>query len=78
MSLSGLCAPFVVQARRNSRTDLIDSVVIPGALDIRTQIGEDLEEMKEQLGKQSARLRELEEKRKVDPGNYDLPSLIVC
>lgn len=33
------------------------------------QIGDDLEEMKEQLKKQSARLTELEEKRKTHPGN---------
>jgi hypothetical protein len=65
----------MLQARRNNRTDLIDSSIAPGALDIRTQIGDDLEEMKEQLRKQSARLRELEEKRKHDPGDSDLPFL---
>jgi elongator complex protein 1 len=69
MNLSGLCVPSTVQARRNNRTDLIDGSIIPGALDLRTQIGDDLEEMKEQLRKQSARLKELEEKRKNDPGN---------
>ena len=66
-----LMHPFMVQARRNNRTDLIDSIIISGALDIRTQLGDDLEEMEEQLRKQSARLRELEEKRKTDPGNYE-------
>lgn len=40
------------------------------------QIGDDLEEMKEQFNKQSARLGELEEKRKNDPGTYNSPSLI--
>jgi hypothetical protein len=76
MSSSRLYVLLSVQARRNNRTDLIDSAIIPGALDIRTQIGDDLEEMKDQLRKQSARLRELEEKRQHNPGNYDSPSLI--
>lgn len=67
---------LMVQARRSNRTDLIDSIIIPGALDIRTQIGDDLEEMEEQLKKQSTRLRELEEKRKNDPRNFYLQFLI--
>lgn len=66
----------MVQARRNNRTDLVDDTIIPGALDIRTQLGDDLEEMEEQLRKQSARLGELEEKRKADPGSCKLPFVI--
>lgn len=66
----------MVQARRNNRTDLVDDAIIPGALDIRTQLGDDLEEMEEQLRKQSTRLGELEEKRKADPGTCELPFVI--
>ena len=40
------------------------------------QIGDDLEEMQEQFNKQSARLGELDLKRKNDPGTYNSPSLI--
>jgi len=43
MSPCRWCVLLSVQARRNNRTDLNDSVITPGALDIRTQIGDDLE-----------------------------------
>jgi len=43
---------------------VIDSDITPGALDIRTRIEDDLEGMKCQLRKQSAQVRELEEKQK--------------
>ena len=42
----------------------------PGALDSRTQIAEDLNEMREQLRKQLARIRELRVKKVEEPGVY--------
>ena len=42
----------------------------PGALDSRTQIAEDLGEMREQLRKQLTRIRELRVKKVEEPGMY--------
>lgn len=47
---------------------MLEEIVHPGALDSRAQIAEDLHEMKEQLRKQVARLRELRIKKVEEPG----------
>lgn len=45
-------------------------MVYPGALESRAQIAEDLSEMREQLRKQVARIRELRVKKVEEPGDY--------
>lgn len=47
---------------------LVEEILHPGALETRSQIGEDLQEMREQLRKQLARLKELRVKRVELPG----------
>jgi hypothetical protein len=48
--------------------EMLTEIVQPGALNSRTQIDEDLTEMKEQLQKQLSRLRELRLKKIEEPG----------
>lgn len=48
--------------------DLVETILHPGALEIRDQIGEDVQEFREQLSKQNERLAELREKKRTDPG----------
>jgi len=52
----------------HSKLELLDDVVLPGALDCRTQIGDDINEMRDQLRKQVARLTELRIKKVEEPG----------
>lgn len=52
----------------HSVPELLEEIVHPAALDSRTQIAEDLEEMRGQLQKQIARLRELRIKKTEEPG----------
>lgn len=47
---------------------LLTEIVYPAALDSRVQIAEDLGEMREQLRKQLARVRELRVKKVEEPG----------
>lgn len=52
----------------------MEEIVHPGALDARTQIAEDLKEMREQLRKQVNRLRDLRVKKIEEPGTFQLES----
>lgn len=52
--------------------DLVETILYPGAFEIRDQIGEDIQEFREQLSKQSERLTELREKKRTDPGEQHL------
>ncbi len=52
----------------HSMLGLLEEIVYPGALESRAQIAEELGEMKEQLKKQVARLRELRVKKVEEPG----------
>ena len=54
----------------HERLDLVETILHPGALNIREQIGEDVHEMIEQLEKQTERLKELKEKKEADPSTY--------
>ncbi|KAF9529755.1 Elongator complex protein 1 [Crepidotus variabilis] len=71
------------EARRiislNSVPELLEDIVHPAALESRTQIGEDIGEMREQLRKQVKRLRELRIKKIEEPdafyGVEDNPAL---
>ncbi|KIP09060.1 hypothetical protein PHLGIDRAFT_68294 [Phlebiopsis gigantea 11061_1 CR5-6] len=59
------------EARRvitlNARSDLLEEIVYPGALESRAQVAEELGEMREQLRKQLARVRELRVKKMEEP-----------
>ena len=50
--------------------ELINSIVHPGAIDLASQIGDDLEEMDEQLKKQYSRLQELRRAKFENPGKF--------
>ncbi|KAG1812305.1 pol II transcription elongation factor [Suillus variegatus] len=70
------------EARRiitlHAKPELIDQVLFPCALDCRTQIGDDINEMREQLRKQAVRLTELRIKKVEEPDafyNVDDPTL---
>jgi len=54
--------------------ELLEDVVHPALLESRAQISEDIGEMREQLRKQVARLRELRIKKIEEPGEQILPS----
>ncbi|KAI0785729.1 IkappaB kinase complex IKAP component [Abortiporus biennis] len=56
------------EARRLS--DLLEDVVYPAALESRSQLSEELSEMKDQLRKQVARLRELRVKKVEEPDAF--------
>ncbi|KAG1726875.1 pol II transcription elongation factor [Suillus paluster] len=58
--------------------ELVDQLLLPCALDCRSQIGDDINEMREQLRKQVARLTELRIKKVEEPDafyNLDDPTL---
>lgn len=70
------------EARRiitlHGNPELVDEVLLPCSLDCRAQIGDDINEMREQLRKQVARLTELRIKKVEEPDafyNYDDPTL---
>lgn len=48
--------------------ELIEEIVYPGALETKSQLTEDLGEMRSQLSKQMARVRELRVKKVEQPG----------
>ena len=48
--------------------ELIEEIVHPSALETRSQLAEDLGEMRSQLSKQMARVRELRVKKVEQPG----------
>ncbi|KAG8894053.1 hypothetical protein FRC01_013183, partial [Tulasnella sp. 417] len=57
----------------NSRMDLVETILHPEALEVRYQIGEDATELKEQLEKQTERLKELRVKKVTDPDGFYNP-----
>ncbi|KAG1835906.1 pol II transcription elongation factor [Suillus subalutaceus] len=70
------------EARRiitlHAKPELVDQLLLPCALDCRAQIGDDINEMREQLCKQVARLTELRIKKVEEPDafyNLDDPTL---
>ncbi|KZV82846.1 IkappaB kinase complex, IKAP component [Exidia glandulosa HHB12029] len=52
------------------RPELLEAIVLPGALDCATQLGEGIVEMDEQLAKQVARLEELKNKKDEEPDEF--------
>ncbi len=58
------------QITLNALPELLEEIVHPGALESRGQIAEDLTEMREQLRKQVARVRELRVKKVEEPGKF--------
>ena len=57
-----------MQIALRSYPELLVDIVHPGALECRAQIAEDVHEMREQLRKQVARLRELRVRKVEEPG----------
>ncbi|KAG8220454.1 IKI3 family-domain-containing protein [Butyriboletus roseoflavus] len=62
------------EARRivslHSTTELYENVILPGALEIRSQLADDLVEMRDQLCKQITRLKELRIKKAEQPDAF--------
>ncbi|KIK96350.1 hypothetical protein PAXRUDRAFT_138652 [Paxillus rubicundulus Ve08.2h10] len=62
------------EARRivslHSKPELLEDVVLPGAFEGRSQLADDLTEMREQLHKQVSRLKELRVKKTEEPGAF--------
>ena len=58
--------------------ELTEEVIHPGALETKSQLVEDLGEMKSQLSKQVARVRELRVKKIEQPGTGFSSSAIFC
>jgi len=52
---------------------LLEDVVVPGTLEMKAQLSEDLLEMREQLSKQVARVKELRIKKALEPGDFSYP-----
>lgn len=52
----------------HSPSELFEDVILPGALETRSQLADDLAEMRDQLRKQIARLQELRVKKVEQPG----------
>lgn len=61
---------YTSQITLNALPELLEEIVHPGALESRGQIAEDLTEMREQLRKQVARVRELRVKKVEEPGKF--------
>lgn len=57
-----------IQVTLRERPELLEEIINPGVLEARNQITDDLTEMREQLQKQVARLRELRIKKVEEPG----------
>jgi hypothetical protein len=57
-----------LQITLNEHYELLEEIISPAVLEARNQITEDLTEMREQLQKQVARLRELRIKKVEEPG----------
>ncbi|KIJ66069.1 hypothetical protein HYDPIDRAFT_174791 [Hydnomerulius pinastri MD-312] len=62
------------EARRivslHSKPELLEDVILPGAFENRSQLAEDINEMREQLQKQVARLKELRIKKVEEPDAF--------
>jgi len=58
-----------LQIALHGQPELLEEIIDPAVLEARAQIAEDLTEMREQLQKQVARLRELRIKKLEEPGN---------
>ena len=52
----------------HSAPELLGDVILPGALEMRSQLADDFAEMRDQLAKQTARLQELRVKKAEEPG----------
>ena len=72
------CSPHVWQVSFHSTPELFGDVILPGALETRAQLADDLAEMHDQLDKQATRLRELRVKKAEEPGTPFFLSRILC
>lgn len=65
-----------LQITLNELHELLEEIINPAVLEARNQIREDLTEMREQLQKQVARLRELRIKKAEEPGSLTILYLL--
>jgi len=65
------------QITLRERPELLEEIVNPAVLEARNQITEDLTEMREQLQKQVARLRELRIKKVEEPGTPSISAFFL-
>ena len=56
------------QTSLHNQPHLIASIIRPASLDVVAQVAEDIQEMREQLEKQTARWRELQTRKIAEPG----------
>lgn len=63
------------QIALHEHNELLEEIIDPAVLEARSQIAEDLTEMREQLQKQVARLRELRIKKAEEPGTPVISAL---
>jgi len=61
-----------IQSNLHKQPELVEEIVRPGTLDARTQIAEDITEMREQIRKQRNRIRELRIRKVEEPGTCSL------
>lgn len=61
-----------LQITLNEFHELLEEIINPSVVEARNQITEDLTEMREQLQKQVARLRELRIKKVEEPGSFTI------
>lgn len=54
----------------SSAMDLIQANIYPAILELREELGEEIQEVHEQLAKQSSRLEELHVKKSEEPGMH--------
>ena len=57
-----------MQTTRYSMPELLEEIIHPGALESRSQISDELGEMRDQLRKQLTRVRELRVRKAEQPG----------
>ncbi len=50
--------------------DLVEEIISPEATDLCSQLGEDVQEMVDQLSRQGQRLLDLKEKKQSDPSKF--------
>jgi len=68
--LSLLYSRHLGQVSLHSKPELLEDVILPGALESRSQLADDLSEMGEQLYKQVSRLKELRVKKAEEPDAF--------
>jgi hypothetical protein len=64
-----------IKCEKYHKEDCLESIIRPGALDLSSQMLEDLEEMASQLNKQHSRIIELRKSKLENPGGISCSTL---